>query len=124
MECSRISKTLFYFRKNDRFIAYLACINNENEEFQYSGYYLMLTYLMNNLYSIDKEAYKLLRQKYCDGLERDLNYSYQYWTLKEGVIDRISNKINDSYLKSNNQTAGVNSYSMVVRLLLAEYKSR
>ena len=26
MECSRISKTLFYFRKNDRFIAYLACL--------------------------------------------------------------------------------------------------
>ncbi|MEG0774337.1 DUF3810 domain-containing protein [Clostridium sp.] len=106
------------------YVAYLSCVNNSNKEFQYSGYHLALTYLMNNLYSVDKEAYKNLRENYSDGLNRDLEFSYNYWKDREGVVERLWNKFNDSYLKSNNQSEGVKSYGLVTRLLLAEYKSR
>lgn len=106
------------------YIAYLACINNQNKEFQYSGYYLALTYLMNNLYNINKELYKELRENYCDGLKRDIKYNNEYWKSREGLVDKIWNKINDSFLKSNNQSAGVESYGQVTKLLLAEYKIR
>jgi Protein of unknown function (DUF3810) len=106
------------------YVAYLACINNPNKEFQYSGYYLALSYLMNNLYSVDREVYKTLREKYSEELKRDLEYSYNYWEAKEGSVERLWNKFNDSYLKSNNQSEGVKSYGLVTRLLLAEYKSR
>lgn len=106
------------------YVAYLACINNPNKEFQYSGYYLGLNYLMNDLYQEDKEEYNKLRSLYSEKLRRDLNYSYNYWKTKEGPIEKIWDKVNDSYLKSNNQNAGVSSYGFITKLLLAEFKNR
>ncbi|MHC6144952.1 DUF3810 family protein, partial [Bacillus velezensis] len=40
----------------------------------------------------------------------------------EGVISSISRNVNDVYLKANNQTDGLNSYSDMVNLLLAEQR--
>lgn len=106
------------------YIAYLACINNPSKEFQYSGYQLALTYLMNNLYNVRKESYEVLRKKYSEGFKRDLNYNYSYWKKKEGTVEKVWNNLNDKYLRSNNQANGVESYGLVTRLLLAEYKTR
>lgn len=106
------------------YIAYLACINNPNKEFQYSGYYLALNYLMNDLYQVDKEEYNKLKSLYSEKLRRDLNYSYNYWKTKEGPGEKLWDKINDGYLKSNNQSDGVSSYGFMTKLLLAEFKNR
>lgn len=106
------------------YIAYLACINNPSKEFQYSGYQLALTYLMNSLYNVRKESYEVLRKKYSEGFKRDLNYNYSYWKKKEGTVEKVWNNLNDKYLRSNNQANGVESYGLVTRLLLAEYMTR
>jgi len=120
------SKANISFAKEDEanYIAYLACINNPSKEFQYSGYQLALTYLMNNLYNVRKESYEILRKKYSEGLKRDLNYNYSYWKKKEGTVEKVWSNLNDKYLRSNNQANGVESYGLVTRLLLAEYKTR
>lgn len=106
------------------YLAYLACVNSPNKELQYSGYYLALTYLMNDLYSIDKEAYQEIRKLYSHKLIRDINFSNNYWKNHEGFVERVWNKANDSYLKANNQSAGAASYGLMTKLLLGEYKSK
>lgn len=104
------------------FIAYKANINNPDERFQYSGYYLAIQYLLKELYLEDKEAYFLLYTKLSDAVIRDMDFSRDYWNSKEGKTEEIVTTMNDTYLKANNQEEGIRSYNEVVRLLLSEYK--
>ena len=39
-------------------------------------------------------------------------------------MGEIADKVNDAYLKANDQADGTKSYGRVVDLLLAEYKTR
>jgi hypothetical protein len=54
-------------------------------------------------------------------VKNDLMYSSNYWKQFETKVAEISNKVNDSYLKANNQDDGVKSYGRMVDLLLAYY---
>lgn len=106
------------------FIAYKANINNPDQRFQYSGYYLAMQHLMNEVYRESREDYFLLYSKLSDAVKRDIEHSRDYWATKEGNIRKTATKLNDTYLKVNNQTNGVKSYRGVVRLLLAEYNDQ
>ncbi len=91
-------------------------------DFQYSGTLLALIHSTNALYLQDQTAFKEVRSKYSDGLNRDLQALNNYWKQYEGPVSDVSNKINDTYLKANNQSEGVQSYGRMVDLLLAEYR--
>lgn len=106
------------------FIAYLVCYNSSNIAFEYSGNLLALIYSMNALYNMDVAKYDLLKSTYSPGLNRDLDENNAYWNKFEGPIEKISNKINNSYLKANKQKNGVYSYGGMVDLLIAEFKSK
>lgn len=114
------------FAKEDEanFIAYKANINNPDERFQYSGYYLAMSHLMNQIYRENKDDYMLLYTQLSDGVKRDMDFARDYWVAKEGKVKESANRMNDNYLKANNQSEGVKSYNGVVRLLLAEYKDQ
>lgn len=106
------------------YIAYLTCIMHPDIDFQYSGTLLALISSTNALYGQDQAAFKELRTKYNEGLNRDLHALNEYWKQYEGLVNEVSNKINDSYLKANNQSDGVKSYGRMVDLLLAEYRRK
>ena len=106
------------------FIAYLVCKAHVNTDFQYSGYLLATIYSMNALHEYDIETYKELSAKYSEGLRRDLKYHSDFWKQFEGPVEKLQEKVNDTYLKSNKQTDGIYSYGRMVDLLLAEYRSR
>ena len=114
------------FAKEDEanFIAYKANTNNPDEGFQYSGYYLAMNHLMNEVYRENKDDYIILYTKLSDAVKRDMDFTKEYWASKEGKINETTTKMNDNYLKANNQADGVRSYNGVVNLLLAEYKSQ
>lgn len=57
-------------------------------------------------------------------VQHDIEQNEQYRDKYEGVISSISRNVNDVYLKANNQTDGLNSYSDMVNLLLAEQRDR
>lgn len=103
------------------FISYLACINSGFDDFAYSGTMLALTYSMNALYSEDYDAYVSMYSKYSEDVKNDLKYASNYWSQFETKVSEISSKVNDSYLKANNQYDGVKSYGRMVDLLLAYY---
>jgi len=106
------------------FIAYRASVNNPDVRFQYSGYYLALQHLLSDIYKVDDQLYMTLSAKISDGVKRDMNHEYDYWKVREGKAEEVATTLNDNYLKANNQTQGIKSYDGVVKLLLAEYKSR
>lgn len=104
------------------YIAYLACINNKDADFQYSGVALALMNSMNKLAEYDIEGYKTLVGKYSEKVKRDISYQSEFWAKYEGKVEVITNKVNDNYLKYNGEEAGVESYGKMVDLLLAQYK--
>jgi hypothetical protein len=104
------------------FIAYLTCKAHPDSDFQYSGYLLASIHSMNALYNYDRESFTSLSTKYSDGVRRDMNDINKFWKKYEGPVEKISNSINDAYLKANMQNDGVYSYGRMVDLLLAEYR--
>lgn len=106
------------------YIGYLACMQSEHLEFQYSGVMLALTYAGSALYRADPLLYQDIRNLFHEGMIADLNDSASYWSqFNNTVISTVSNKMNDTYLKVNNQKDGIQSYGRMVDLLLAEYRS-
>lgn len=104
------------------YIAYLTCSMSPDKDFQYSGVMLALIYSGNALSDADPAAYKELLKTYSEGVKRDLDYDYEFWQQYKGKTEEISNKINNTYLKSNGQKDGVQSYGRMVDLLLAEQR--
>lgn len=104
------------------FIAYLASINHTDIDFNYSGYILALSHTASALRDADPSSYELLTSNISDNVRRDLEYNNNYWKNYNGKISEISDKFNNSYLKSNGVKDGTKSYGKMVDLLLAYYK--
>jgi hypothetical protein len=105
------------------FIAYLVCRQSDNLEFQYSGTMLALSYAADQLYKQDEDLYRQVMEVYNTGMVMDVREEYYYWKqFEDTVISTVSNSMNDSYLKVNNQNDGVKSYGRMVDLLLADYQ--
>ena len=104
------------------YIAYLACTLNPDPDFQYSGNLLAVIISMNTLKSYDTERYLQLQAKYNDGVKKDLNFYSLFWKKHESLAGKLSDAVNDLYLKSNRQYDGVYSYNRMVDLLIAEFK--
>lgn len=105
------------------FIAYLACMKSDSIDFKYSGTMLALIHTGNQLSKKSPEAYNKLWSMYSEDVVRDLRANSDYWAkFADNKISEVSNAINDTYLKVNNQEDGVQSYGRMVDLLLAEYR--
>ena len=114
------------FAKEDEanFIAYIACINHPDITFRYSGTLAALSYSLNALQKSDTEKYKKLVSTCSKGVLNDLRYNQEFWKRYSGPIEKMEDKINDTYLKSQNQQSGTKSYGEMVDLLLAEYREK
>ena len=78
----------------------------------------------NQLYKCDKQLYDtLVSEYYSEAMLRDIANYNKYWDTYEGPIEEAVDNMNDTYLKFNKQEDGVNSYGMMVDLLLAYYAS-
>lgn len=112
---------LYGFAREDEanFISYLACMASGDPEMQYSGTLLALATSMNALSGHNSDAYWEIENTYSDGVKRDLWNHDAYWDQFKGPVAEASTNVNNSYLKSNKQADGVNSYGRMVDLLLA-----
>ncbi len=120
-----IAHQLGFAREDEaNYIAYLACIHHPDKDFQYSGMLLALIHSMNTLYRQDINSYNQLIDDYSNGVRRDLTAINNFWNSYKGPIEKTSQKINNTYLKSNLQKDGTKSYGRMVDLLIAEYKEK
>lgn len=125
--CHELAHLRGFMREDEaNYISILACRAADSIDLQYSGNMLALIYVGNALYGKDAELYfEIYRKYYSEGVSRDLRANNEYWDQFEDTkVAEVANKVNDTYLKVNEQEDGVQSYGRVVDLLLAEYRQR
>lgn len=130
--CHELAHLRGFMREDEaNYISYRACMASESVDLQYSGTMLALIHAGNALYGQDAERYyAAYRAHVSDAVSRDLVANNEYWdqfekpVVGETTVGEIADKVNDAYLKANDQTDGVKSYGRVVDLLLAEYKKQ
>lgn len=124
--CHELSHQRGFMREDEaNFIAYLACANSGDARLRYSGTMLALVYSTNQLYAIAPELAISLQREYSEGVRRDLTVDREYFAqFDDTVFSKVSNTVNDTYLKANNQADGVQSYGRMADLLLALRRAR
>ena len=122
--CHELAHLRGFIREDEaNYISYLACMASDSPELQYSGLMEALILTGNVLYSKNPDKYYEIRAGYDAGVNRDLAANSAYWAqFHDTKISNTTEKLNDTYLKANNQTDGVQSYGRMVDLLLAEYR--
>ena len=117
--CHELSHLRGFMQEQEaNFIAFLACISSGRPDFQYSGYLSGWVYCMNALYRADYESWQALLD---EEAEPDLSSNNAFWDRYEGMISETSERINDTYLKVNGQSDGVQSYDRMVDLIVAYF---
>ena len=124
--CHELSHLRGFMREDEaNFIGYLACTGSESSSLQYSGYMMALLYASNRLYGDSRELYRELYSTYTDDMIRDLREYSEYWKKYEDTaFSEAGEKMNNAYLKANNQSDGTKSYGRMVDLLLADYRAK
>ncbi len=108
------------------FAAFLACLENESLEFQYSAYYMAYRYcysaMMNSGSPQDAAAAARIHTEANFYLKYDLReYDKFFAANRSEVATDIANTANDTYIKVSGDEAGVASYNNVAVLLMNWY---
>lgn len=123
--CHELSHLRGFMREDEaNYIAYLACMGSEDPNLNYSGLLLAYTHSINALYRADTERFAAVRGQLCEQAERDYTWHRMYWAQYEGPVSKLSDKVNDTYLRANAQQEGSRSYGRMVDLLLGEHRRR
>ncbi len=105
------------------FAAYLACVNSEDVRFLYSGYYNAFSYCFSALYKADpQEAAGLYKSKEEKGhllVRLDRSDTSAVYRNYDSPLQEVSDKVNDTYLKTFSEKEGIKSYGIVTDYLIA-----
>lgn len=122
--CHEVAHQLGYAAENEaNFIGSLASINNSNLYFKYSGYTFALRYCLAEVYKRDPNNYKTILSKVNTGILKNYQENQDFWQSYENPVEPVFEKTFDTFLKANNQSAGMKSYSYVVALLVNYYQN-
>ena len=105
------------------FVAFLACVESDDPYIRYCGYQNMLEYLMNALYSADRDLYsKLCAEIHPDSMMEMRAYNAFFEPYRSSAASAVSSAVNDTYLKVLGESEGEKSYGLVVDLAVAYYR--
>ncbi|WP_179320561.1 DUF3810 domain-containing protein [Winogradskyella helgolandensis] len=123
--CHEAAHQLGYAAENEaNFIGSLAAIHNDDIYFKYSGYTFALRYCLAEVFKRDTELYDTMILKANIGILKNYQEVREFWESYENPIEPVFEKTFDSFLKANNQSAGMKSYSYVVALLVNYYEDK
>ncbi|MEP0262362.1 DUF3810 domain-containing protein [Dokdonia sp.] len=124
ISCHEQAHQLGYAKENEaNFIGVLSTLNNENLHFQYSGSIFALRYCINDVFRRDSELGEQLRDQIRPGIFANYRLSREFWDGMDNPLEPVFKLFYSSYLKANNQPAGMKSYSYMVALLVNYNKS-
>ena len=109
--------------KDANFAAFLACSVHEDIQFRYSAYYMAYRYCYSALATAQSTnaaaAAARIDSEVSDLLRRDLQHYDQFFNAKKDEkATKVADTVNDTYLKSSGESAGVASYGQVADLLV------
>lgn len=103
------------------FIAIAVSLASGDPVYRYSGLLMGYVHLGNALYRADPDRWQVIRDTLPDTVVADLRQNSAYWAAFEGPVNDAASKVYDSFLKSNGESRGVQSYGTVVDMLMAYY---
>ena len=106
------------------FLAFISSINNQDPLIKYSGYVFGLSYLLNEIQINYNDDLSSFTDKINSGIIEDINSRRKFWQkYSNNIINSLQNILYDFYLKSNNQKAGIASYSRIVNHIINYYEN-
>lgn len=123
--CHEVAHQIGYAAENEaNFIGSLAAIHNDDLYFQYSGYTFGLRHCLVEIFRRDKDTYYQILKGVNKGILKNYQEVDIFWKSYTNPLEPVFEKTYDAFLKSNNQSAGMSSYSDVVALLVNYYENR
>lgn len=112
------------------FAAFLACEASDDVRFQYAGYYDAFCYCVNALLGADPDAAQAMVEEVAAAVgEQDVALvladraaTAAHYRAYKGPLEEVGRTVNDTYLRSFGESAGVRSYGLVVDYLIAHYE--
>lgn len=112
-----------YSEQEANFLGVTASVISDIPDYVYSGYLTGSVYLMNALYSADKEAWREVYATFKGPFLTDWRLNSEYWSSMQSPVTDASEKIYDTYLRANGQQKGIKSYGACVDMIVAYYES-
>lgn len=123
VSCHEIAHQLGYSAENEaNFIGYLAAVHNSDPYFQYAAYIYVLRYCLGEVKNRDPEVFEQLNKRINKGIIKNFIEVSDFWKKYQSPAEPVFKSTFNTYLKANNQKAGIKSYSYVVALLVNYYK--
>ena len=121
--CHELSHLTGFMREDEaNFVAYLACRESDDLYLRFSGYHAALNHLLNAYYpEVEYEEYISVYSLVHPVIKEHNRNASEFWSKYNTPVAEVSNAINDTYLKINNQTDGTKSYGRMVDLVIADY---
>ncbi|MDT8347520.1 MAG: DUF3810 domain-containing protein, partial [Flavobacteriaceae bacterium] len=104
-------KAGFAAENEANFVGISLGLASEDAYVQYSASAFALRYLLGNVYRNFPDDYEDFYCKIRPGVLKNYQELNEYWKAFEGPIEKQWEKVYDSYLKANNQSKGIESYS-------------
>ncbi|MBT8243750.1 MAG: DUF3810 domain-containing protein [Winogradskyella sp.] len=123
--CHEVAHQLGYAAENEaNFIGTLAALSNEDLYFKYSGYTFALRYCLVEIYKRNPKKYTQLLETVNVGIRKNYQEVQEFWQSYQNPLEPVFEKTFDTFLKANNQSNGMKSYSYVVALLVNYYNNK
>lgn len=107
------------------FMAFLVGIESDDPYIRYCAYMNMYEYTSNALYRADANSYYRVYRKLCTEAQYEMqSYNVFFKPYENSGAAKVSDKLNDAFLKGNGQSAGTASYGLVVDLAVAYIKKQ
>ena len=125
VSCHEQAHQIGYAAENEaNFIATLATLHNDDPYIQYSGYIFALRYCINEIARRDEPTYRELIETLNPGILLSYKEMRDFWESYNNPFEKISKVFWDQFLKANNQSKGIMSYSYMVALVVNYYEDK
>ena len=123
--CHEIAHQIGYaFEDEANYIAIKALSNSNDNFLRYSGNLMAVQYLLSEIRKNDIEKHDGYIKELNTGVIKNIQDKNEYYLKYKNKYKDFFKKNYGVFLKSNNQKAGIRTYSLVVDLLINEYQSK
>ncbi len=120
--CHELSHLRGYMNEGEaNYIGWLACISSDDPTFNRSGWLIAWMHAGGALRRIAPERYEKLRERLPSYAVSEIEENSLFWSSHETKASEVQDRVNDAYLKANDQKDGIQSYGMLTTLMLMHY---
>ena len=120
--CHELSHLRGYMNEGEaNYIGWLACIRSDDPTFNRSGWLIAWMHAGGALRRIAPERYEKLLERLPSYAVSEIEDNSLFWSSHETKASEVQDRVNDAYLKANDQKDGIQSYGMLTTLMLMHY---